>query len=72
MTAVGRCWPDPGFADRVAQDFYGCCQSLSWAYNHVGEWCTHYRTFMLDNLSFGLLALQLATVFYQSLNDASK
>ncbi|SCV73221.1 BQ2448_7146 [Microbotryum intermedium] len=72
MTAVGRRWLDPGFADRVAQDFYGCHQSLSWAYNHAGKWRTRYHTFMHDNLSFGLLALQLATAFYQSLNNASK
>ncbi|SCZ99877.1 BZ3500_MvSof-1268-A1-R1_C108g00596 [Microbotryum saponariae] len=32
MKAVGRRWPDPGFADRVAQDFHGCRQSSSRAY----------------------------------------
>ncbi|SCV71304.1 BQ2448_2892 [Microbotryum intermedium] len=72
MTAVGRCWPDPGFAHWVAQDFYGCRQSVSWAYDHVGEWRACYCTFMHNNSSFGLSALQLAMAFYQSLNDASK
>ncbi|SCZ92913.1 BZ3500_MvSof-1268-A1-R1_C066g00326 [Microbotryum saponariae] len=34
MTEVGRRWPDPGFADRVSHDFYGCRQSSSRAYDH--------------------------------------
>ncbi|SCZ92777.1 BZ3500_MvSof-1268-A1-R1_C146g00773 [Microbotryum saponariae] len=56
MKAVGRRWPDPGFADRVAQDFHGCRQSSSRAYDHVGEWRRG----------------TLATTFYQSLSDSSK
>ncbi|SCZ95591.1 BZ3500_MvSof-1268-A1-R1_C054g00226 [Microbotryum saponariae] len=70
--AVGRRWPDPGFADRVAQDFHGCRQSSSRAYDHVGEWRARYRAFVHDNDSFTLSPLQLATTFYQSLSDSSK
>ncbi|SDA00936.1 BZ3500_MvSof-1268-A1-R1_Chr9g10930 [Microbotryum saponariae] len=72
MKAVGRRWPDPGFADRVAQDFHGCRQSSSRAYDHVGEWRARYRAFVHDNDSFTLSPLQLATTFYQSLSDSSK
>ncbi|SCZ95626.1 BZ3500_MvSof-1268-A1-R1_C057g00250 [Microbotryum saponariae] len=73
MKAVGRRWPDPGFADRVAQDFHGCRQSSSRAYDHVGEVAgAGYRAFVHDNDSFTLSPLQLATTFYQSLSDSSK
>ncbi|SDA02274.1 BZ3501_MvSof-1269-A2-R1_C53g00288 [Microbotryum saponariae] len=69
---VGRRWPDPGFADRVSHDFYGCRQSSSRAYDHVGEWRARYRAFMHNDPSFSLSPLQLATTFYQSLSDVAK
>ncbi|SDA05407.1 BZ3501_MvSof-1269-A2-R1_Chr12-1g03391 [Microbotryum saponariae] len=72
MTEVGRRWPDPGFADRVSHDFYGCQQSSSRAYDHVGEWRARYRAFMHNDPSFSLLPLQLATTFYQLLSDVAK
>ncbi|SDA02212.1 BZ3500_MvSof-1268-A1-R1_Chr7-3g09563 [Microbotryum saponariae] len=72
MTEVGRRWPDPGFADRVSHDFYGCRQSSSRAYDHVGEWRARYRAFMHNDPSFSLSSLQLATTFYQSLSDVAK
>ncbi|SCZ93252.1 BZ3500_MvSof-1268-A1-R1_Chr6-2g08560 [Microbotryum saponariae] len=72
MTEVGRRWPDPGFADRVSHDFYGCRQSSSRAYDHVGEWRARYRVFMHNDPSFSLSPLQLATTFYQSLSDVAK
>ncbi|SCZ92166.1 BZ3500_MvSof-1268-A1-R1_Chr5-2g07678 [Microbotryum saponariae] len=72
MTEVGRRWPDPGFADRVSHDFYGCRQSSSRAYDHVGEWRARYRAFMHNDPSFSLSPLQLATTFYQSLSDVAK
>ncbi|SCZ92811.1 BZ3500_MvSof-1268-A1-R1_C142g00758 [Microbotryum saponariae] len=57
----------------LAQDFHGCRQSSSRAYDHVGSGgrapvpCLRAR-----QRSFTLSPLQLATTFYQSLSDSSK
>ncbi|SDA04210.1 BZ3500_MvSof-1268-A1-R1_C124g00672 [Microbotryum saponariae] len=68
-TSLAGSWLLP---DRVSHDFYGCRQSSSRAYDHVGEWRARYRAFMHNDPSFSLSPLQLATTFYQSLSDVAK